>query len=822
MNKHFLTQEQRTEITARYQALEQRFPKALEAAGKKMALETEEVTLALQYLYVNMPYSDIGNVSVDMYLDFARHGVFLWKSRREVQSLPKDLFLSYVLYHRVNEEEIAPCRSLFYQELAEPLRGLSFREAAREVNYWCAKEAAYQAGDERTLSALSVYRRGCGRCGEESVFLVNALRSVGIPARQIYAPRWSHCDDNHAWVELWLDGEWHFTGACEPLEIFNKGWFTNASSRAMMIHSRLFGSQGPRADVIGREGMVTMQNELSRYAAVKRIQVQVVNEEGLPAAGAEIAFEVLNGSEFYPIARMVTDEEGRAELTTGLGSLRVYGSSGGSFAWTDLDVRQKHTCKLCLGKQPQAPEEAWYAIDFIAPKDTPIHTEMLTKEQEKKGKRRLADAAKFRLRKMRGWRHPDREAFLAAEDHREWREAMLGVLSEKDQTDLRRQVLEEHLQYALPYADSFPKEIFVPYVLNPRVEYEILSAWRKGLEESFSEEEKEQFREMPARIWEEVDRLVEEHPEGERESLITVPLACLSLGTGSLRSKKVLFVAIARTLGIPARLRQEDGAVEYWQGDGFVPVLSEAKQSAKLILYSQDTSIYWRYFQNFSVARMERGQYVSLRLSNREWSHGELTVELTPGRYRILTSNRLPNGNQFAYQYELELISGEEKKLSLPMRKAELSDMLETIAIPEFYLRDAKGQEIPASDLTRQGRRVMLWLSESEEPTEHLLNELLEQKEAFLKYQKSLLFIVRSGDAFLQPAMARLQKAFPEVETCYDSMTENTNMLGRRMYVDHERLPLVVVTDGTLQGIYAASGYNVGIGAMLLRLLKMP
>ena len=38
---------------------------------------------------------------------------------------------------------------------------------------------------------------------EESAFLVSALRSVGIPARQVYVPRWSHCGDNHArssWV----------------------------------------------------------------------------------------------------------------------------------------------------------------------------------------------------------------------------------------------------------------------------------------------------------------------------------------------------------------------------------------------------------------------------------------------------------------------------------------------------------------------------------------------------------------------------------------------------------------------------------------------
>ena len=40
------------------------------------------------------------------------------------------------------------------------------------------------------------------------------------------------------------------------------------------------------------------------------------------------------------------------------------------------------------------------------------------------------------------------------------------------------------------------------------------------------------------------------------------------------------------------------------------------------------------------------------------------------------------------------------------------------------------------------------------------------------------------------------------------------------MYVDHEKLPLILVTDGRLNGIYAASGYNVGTGDMLLRILE--
>ncbi len=76
----------------------------------------------------------------------------------------------------------------FWNELKDRIEGKNAKDAAIEVNYWCAEEATYHSGDDRTLPALTVYRRGYGRCGEESVFLVNALRSVGIPARQVYVP----------------------------------------------------------------------------------------------------------------------------------------------------------------------------------------------------------------------------------------------------------------------------------------------------------------------------------------------------------------------------------------------------------------------------------------------------------------------------------------------------------------------------------------------------------------------------------------------------------------------------------------------------------
>ncbi|MBO6059975.1 MAG: transglutaminase domain-containing protein, partial [Bacteroidaceae bacterium] len=129
--------------------------------------------------------------------------------------------------------------------------------------------------------------------GEESTFTVAALRSVGIPARQVYCPRWAHTDDNHAWVEVWIcnsgparTGSWHFMGACEPEATLDKGWFNWASSRAMLVRTY---------DHEGNEIQTT-----STYAPTKTLTVHVADETGKPVSDATVDFRLYNYSEFYP------------------------------------------------------------------------------------------------------------------------------------------------------------------------------------------------------------------------------------------------------------------------------------------------------------------------------------------------------------------------------------------------------------------------------------------------------------------------------------------------------------------------------------------
>ncbi len=156
---------------------------------------------ALEFLYAYMPLADIADYPGEFHLMNIRASRKAAEEMPWGKTIPEDIFRHFVLPVRVNNEQLDSARVVFYEELKNRVKSLSLYDAILEVNHWCHEKAVYTPSDSRTSSPLATVRTAYGRCGEESTLLVAALRSVGIPARQVYTPRWAHTDDNHAWVE---------------------------------------------------------------------------------------------------------------------------------------------------------------------------------------------------------------------------------------------------------------------------------------------------------------------------------------------------------------------------------------------------------------------------------------------------------------------------------------------------------------------------------------------------------------------------------------------------------------------------------------------
>lgn len=807
----------------------------------------------MRFFYGTMPLRDAGEYEFRVFLSFVKHAIWLREHVEWCAALPEDIFVNHVLYYRINSEDISGNRAFFHEKLKDRIASCQDpAEAVLAINYWCAENAAYEASDMRTASPMTVYRSGKGRCGEESTFAVTALRSVGIPARQVYTPRWAHCDDNHAWVEVWLHGRWHFLGACEPEEILNKGWFSNASSRALLVHSRCFSDFTEEGEAcIGKEGVTWFYNNTDTYARTKSLTVSVTDPEGKPAKGAKVSFEILNMAEYCSVAVLIADEAGEVRLTLGLGDIRIRAMLNGWCGEALVSAAMQDRTELLLDtdlSQTDWIRDVWEQEEVKAPADYPVNPGIVTPEQKQRRREKLAEANRLREQRINAYydekaadKYPEEKELLRLaagnfgelyrfleRDKNPDRKALLHSLRVKDYKDAAADVLEDALQYAGGFREKWEEDTYRNYLLCPHVYYEELTPYRGFISRYFTDGQKAAFAEDPEKIQEYIRRNIAYEPELDYRTICATPSGCLKLKQGNVLSRKILFVAVCRTLGIPARINRVTQEAEYLCGDGFlVPGKREetagtagADSKAGLTLRAEDGRK-WIYYQTWTIGRLDGMQFTTLDYEGIGWEGPVCRLPLEAGVYRLITVSRMPNGNQHASRRIFTLKEGEEKEIFMSLREAGMEDMLVRNEIPDFEVTDRDGRKRSAADIMDGGSGVFFFLEEGAEPTEHVLNELIARAEDWkaAAEQAKLLFILAGEEALSNATVKRTLEKIPGITVVFDTEGDTAEPVARRMYVDPEKLPLLVVTTGGMTGIYGSSGYNVGSVDLMHKLL---
>ena len=771
----------------------------------------------LQYLYATLPLPDVGDYAPRFFLQVVRQALDARRSFSWCAALPEHRFLKDVLYPRVNTEELADCRGLFRERLESRVRGLSLEAAILEVNRWCAEEATYRSTDERTASPLQVYRCGWGRCGEESTFLVTALRSVGIAARQVYAPWWSHCDDNHAWVEAFDGRKWRYLGACEPEPVLDRGWFTHAAARAVLVHTRAF-VQGTKEEAAflfpqtdpacwAVEEGVAWENLTPRYGAVKPVRVQVLAPDGAPVAGAVVSFSVLNMGAPREVARLRTEEEGTVSLPLGQGTVLVSAWQEGAFSAGGEGILEPHEERLTL-RLGEDLSSTGPELTFFPPEDGGVSVPSLTQAQRVWRRETLDRAAALREEKARR-RQASQSPAPTGAFGRVW-----DTLTEKDRAvPVDPALLEDSLE-AFSWENQVPEPCFSQGLLSPRVGWEVLTPWRQLLGSCFAPEEASRFREDPAALWDWVKARAPLCLQAYA-ALWGTPAGMLQVGGATKQGQWLLFCAACRTLGIPALV--QDGVPRFWKEGAFHPLWG-GEETARLCLRAP-AQRGAASGQDYTLSRRDpEGWQV---LSGADLGAGqEKKLSLAPGRYRLWTVTRLPNGCQLARREDFSLQAGEERIHSLAFREGTPQEMLERCPLPAFVLEDVQGKTQTGQTLfSRERFTLLLFLEVNREPTEHLLNELREQAGALKQTGCGLAFVVEAWEQREDPTLAQTLKALPGAQVWKATFSEAVPTLARRMFQDPDRLPLALLVNRQGEGLFACCGYNVGTAALVLRLL---
>ncbi|MCF0199076.1 MAG: transglutaminase domain-containing protein [Bacteroidaceae bacterium] len=797
----------------------------LAACGRSPMTESE----ALDFLYAYMPLPD----QVDYDSAFWRKNVqTALQARAEMpwgDAVPEREWKHFVLPVRVNNERLDSSRWVFYAELRDRVSGLSMEEAILEVNHWCHEHVTYQPSDERTSSPLATVRSAIGRCGEESTFTVAALRSVGIPARQVYTPRWAHTDDNHAWVEAWADGRWHFLGACEPEAVLDLGWFNAPASRGMLMHTKVFGAyDGPEA-VMSQNDCYTEISVTQNYAPVATAWVRVVDEAGAPVTGADVAFKLYNYAEFYTVAKRPTDARGLASLEAGLGDLVAWTAVGDRYGLVKCSVAAGDTATLVLDKR--RGERYSLDLDLTPPRERNT-VPALTDEQKARNAVRFAyedslrrayeatfDTSSPLLAKSRG-NHATLRAFLAATDHSQRAQDLLAVVSDKDLRDIELRTLRDAYDHT-PLRPDLPADFYNRYVLCPRVANEMVLPHRALLSSELKGD-------VPALIqW--VKQHIALDPARNPQRLRMTPAGVWRHRAADAASRDIFFVAACRANGWPARIDPVTGQLQVadpqcrWTDVNFEQ--TEATTAPRALLRADYEAVPAlenpRYYSHFSLSRLaDDMQLLNYAEDDTYASLLRQGTEVEWGDYLLVTGTRLAGGDVLAHLELFPVTAPTTVPLRMRVDTESLrvigsldSEALYTPLRPDGGLLVSDQRPTSLLSTTGRGYYVVALLAPDHEPSNHILRDLSVCKAELEAWGRPIVLLFRSR----AEALRFRRSDFPDLPATVTFGVAEGGPLATELA---GALPVVKIADTFNRVVLSSEGYTIGMGETLVKSIQ--
>ncbi|MDO4708052.1 MAG: transglutaminase-like domain-containing protein [Porphyromonadaceae bacterium] len=827
---------------------------------------TEEEAHAMRFLYAYMPTGDLVDYSGEFYLDHVRSSL---RARMEMpwgKSIPEREWRHFVLPVRVNNEALDTARLVFYNELKERVRHLSLYDAVLEVNHWCHEHVVYAPSDSRTSAPLATIRSAYGRCGEESTLLVAALRSVGIPARQVYTPRWAHTDDNHAWVEAWVDGQWYFLGACEPEPVLNLAWFNAPVSRAMLIHTKAFGDYDGPEEVMNRTPTYTEINVVANYAHTASIAVQVVSPSGRIQSDVWVEFKVYNYGEFYTVARKKADREGRASLTAGRGDMLVYasqpdGAGGYRYGLAKVSVGTDTLLRLELRYTSQDRLD----LDMkITPPREDARYPLVTAEKRAENDRRMkaedvkrnAYVTTFLDKQLEGFDARGNwstiRAFVDEAADKTRAIGLLRAVSAKDLRDVELTTLKDHLEHTLVRQDlGLSPDLQMRYVYNPRVANEQLTPYKSYFQSYIPEILQHEFKASieSIRLW-----CLEQIRDDEGYNPLSYPISPIGVWRGrraDRHSLGIFFVSLARSMGWAARIDPITTKVQYYDQDRWQDVALELQTKSSdvregiLRLGYTDNGIVDnpRYYYHFSISKF--GKDGRLKLLN--YDEGENGLEqgtswkttfepgtpLDEGQYMLVSGSRLANGSVLVNLQTFGVRASQIVESTLVMRR----DTTAVSVLGNFnseqtfaYLAEAPGlttqalaeynaEEQTILSTTGRGYYILGLLGPGEEPTNHALRDIIAERELLEAWGQKVLLLFADQtrqDRYRAEDFPGLPKT---VVFGRDIEGRVLAELCTNLKLRKSDLPIFVIADTFNRVVFVSQGYTIGLGRQLRSVL---
>ncbi len=789
----------------------------------------------LDFLYEYMPLSDKLDYDSSFYISQVRTAIEARNTFAWGKKIPEDIFKHFVLVYRVNNENLDTARTVMFRMIKDRIKSMNMYDAALEVNHWCHEFVNYKASDGRTSAPLASMRTSWGRCGEESTFTVTALRSVGIPARQCYTPRWAHTDDNHAWVEVWVDGKWYHLGACEPEAKLDVGWFDAPAKRAMMVHTTVFGKYSGSEEKNFVSDKYSKINLLGNYAPTKKLTVTVLDETGNAVKDAEVAFGLYNYAEYYPLAKIYTDANGKASLTTGYGDLVIWAKTPSAFAQKQAFANQTEVT-MTISSNFLSTIKPNNTLTITPPKELPVPT--LDEKLVKKNNERLVHEDSIRNAYIATFPQTDnrlikeswgnyKEIQKVLDSKHPLAERMLNLVYEKDLRDGEYSVFMDHLNNIKQGETS-------EYVINPRIALEKITPWRSFIKDYFKQIRYVFANGSDLAEWIRINIRV-----NSTDNYYNVPISpegVLKARMADNKSKEILFVAIARTFSIQSRYEWATGRAQWRKNDNAewqyaFPMKNVKENNNCTLIVNNDTrnAIKPEYYMQFTIQKLIDNSFVTLDYEyDPHFENFPDTLRISEGEYRLMVGNRNSAGKIQVSETYFSLKPNTTTNITITIPdvteditsygKVNLNNTLTNIQ----YKTNKNEKTYNIKQIADNSKAIILAMIDPyKEPSRHLLVDIAKSKADFDKENDVCLVLVLD-ESLLNKDFST--KVFPQLPENTIVLLDKNKTIEKKIikatdlkFLNNYPILTLINKDDI---IYLSQGYKISSQEELLKVIK--
>lgn len=439
------------------------------------------------------------------------------------------------------------------------------------------------------------------------------------------------------------------------------------------------------------------------------------------------------------------------------------------------------------------------------------------------------------------WRgnHAVIQQFLDEQRNSELAQHLLDVISPKDLRDIPIDVLRDNMAFdggtvessaAGSVVGGFPADIFYRYVLSPRVENEHLVPYKQ-----FFRKELQRFIGQPAKAFADwALQYVSVDDSRNPQRLRMSPLSVYRERTTDHLSRNIFFVSAARSIGIPARINEINGKLQYWNKEWIAPeerkekredssdisTLSSLNSTLSLTFSPTRFNDNPKYYTHFTLSRVVDGRLQLLNYPEEAtWKDTFADGQsLDPGRYLLTTGTRLANGGVLANMTFFDIKAGEQLSIPLVMRESEEDiQVIGSLNAENLYVPLALP---PTSLLSTTGRGYYMLgiIAPNQEPTNHALRDIAAVSAELEQWGRTLVLLFESEDDARRFNFSEHGNLPSTVVWGIDK--DGTILRELQPLLKSNSLPVFVIADSFNRVVFVQQGYTIGLGDQLIKVKR--